>query len=155
MIVSPNIPYWLELDYTTTTQYYYLLLCPLVSRIQKSTYRIVTQIKIQRAELYIYMEIRTYGCRPYPAETEPWKLCSWILLLYLRNVLPKDTQVLVSKGCCHSRAVPAVFTATYTICSISNLLRSQQGRPGTGLLNLRAVHKKESRKSRPEHWEWR
>lgn len=71
MIVSPNIQYWLELDYTTTTQYYYLLLCPLVSRIQKSTYRIVTQIKIQSAELYIYMEIRAYGCRPYPAETEP------------------------------------------------------------------------------------
>lgn len=47
-------------------------------------------------------------------------------LTSLRNVLPKDTQALVSQGCCHSRAVPAVFTATYTICSISNLLRSQQ-----------------------------
>lgn len=47
-------------------------------------------------------------------------------LASLRNVLPKDTQVLVSKGCCHSRAVPAVFTTTYTICSISNLLRSQR-----------------------------
>lgn len=68
MIVSPNIQYWLELDYNTTIQYYHLLLCPLVCRTQKSTYRIVTHIKIQCAKLYICMEIRAYGCRPYPGK---------------------------------------------------------------------------------------
>lgn len=124
MIVSPNIQYWLELDYKTTIQYYHLLLCPLVCRTQKSTYRIVTQIKRQCAKLYICMEIRAYGSRPYQANRTMKALLMG--LASLRNVLPKDTQALVSQGCCHSRAVPAVFTAIYTICSISNLLRSQQ-----------------------------